>query len=59
MAYRTGIVVNQEVKIAYAKTMQRMTATNEFVQVGSPLPGAIDELGFPKPALIVWLRHVG
>jgi hypothetical protein len=29
------------------------------VRTGQPIPPAVAALGTPRPALVVWLRHVG
>jgi hypothetical protein len=36
-----------------------MKAPDRIARVGAPVPQAVAQLGFPKPALLVWLRHFG
>lgn len=33
--------------------------SEQIARIDAPLPDSVTRFGFPLPALLVWLRHVG
>ena len=42
-----------------ARNHWRETLMSEAIGVGDPAPAVVLDFDIPKPALVVWLRHVG